>query len=99
MGAYLMSEIRPTVCLIARCARNRNPYLDNPNSLHWEDGTPATLEDYARHMASTHRYLQDETTGAVEMHMFPEVIANVRWDQTAGTWTVSGPCVIPAPLP
>jgi len=94
-----MPEIKPTICLIARWRRGQNPYLDNPVEIVWDGQGPATLDDYIEHQGCSHQYLRDQKTGAVEIRLWPEIVADVRWDATVGAWVVSGPCVNPATLP
>ncbi|MGC1784734.1 MAG: hypothetical protein WA708_19615 [Acidobacteriaceae bacterium] len=63
-----------------------------PNSLTWEDGTPATVHDFARHQLDTHT-LRSGRNGEIEQHFFPDIVAEVEYDWIAKDWIVKGPGV------
>jgi hypothetical protein len=76
--------------LIARWTEHQDASTEQPYSVSWEDGTPATLSDFKRHLLDTHSLHHDEL-GRVEQHFYPDVVAQVKWDQAAMDWVVSAP--------
>jgi hypothetical protein len=57
-----------------------------PNEVKWEDGTPATLEDYRKHQSSTRTsQLTDRGHATV---LFPDVSSVTRFDVPKGHWVV-----------
>jgi hypothetical protein len=68
-----------------------------PTSLEWEDGTPATLDDFARHQLDTYT-LQAGRHGRTEQHFFPDIVAEGVFDWFAKDWVVRGPGVNTAAL-
>jgi hypothetical protein len=85
------------IALIAKWAPNQNPSVEPPNSVRWEDGTPATHDDYLQHMVDTHIIVGDCEDGT-EVRMFPGIVADVRYDCSAKTWAVGGAGVTPSGL-
>jgi hypothetical protein len=71
--------------LIATWNPGQDPAVDGPGDVRWEDGRPATLEDYARHGADT-RSLTQERDGSLVMTMLPGVVADVRFDHAISRW-------------
>ena len=57
--------------------------------MRWADGTPATHNDYLKHRLDTHTFVGDGENG-MELRMFPGIVADVLYDSSALTWTVSG---------
>jgi hypothetical protein len=86
-----------SMALIAKWNRNQDPSMERPSSVRWEDGTRATHDDYLQHMLDTHTLVGDCEDG-VEVRMFPGVVAEVRYDHSAQTWTVGGGGVTPFAL-
>jgi hypothetical protein len=68
-----------------------------PSSLKWDNGTPASLDDYMKHQLDTHS-LHVGDDGGMECHMFPEIVANVTFDADVQDWVMSGRDVNPAAL-
>jgi hypothetical protein len=83
--------------LIATWLRDQDISEEDPHSIRWEDGSVATLADYVRHSTDTHMWLGD-CNDAQEMHMLPEVVAEVTYDRLAGHWCIGGPGVCPNTL-
>lgn len=83
--------------LIASWTKDQDLSVEEPTSVRWEDGSPATLDDYRQHMMDTHKFIC-ESVGRVELHMFPSIVAEVSFDVFAKAWRVSGRGVIPATL-
>ena len=79
--------------LIAKWKPELEPAYDEPSSVVWEDGTPATLNDYRTHELDTHS-LHATDNGGMECHMFPEIVAEVAFDQDVRDWVVRGPGVV-----
>jgi len=75
--------------LIAKWKPELEAAYDEPSSVVWEDGTPATLNDYRAHELDTHR-LHASDDGGMERHMFPEVVADVTFDTNVQDWIISG---------
>jgi hypothetical protein len=63
--------------------------LQIPKEVKWEDGTPATLEDYYRNESATQTDKQTED-GLVTV-LFPDVIAVTRYDTARGCWILEDP--------
>jgi hypothetical protein len=83
--------------LIARWNRGRESGTEAPSSVVWEDGSPATLADYRTHEVDT-RILYSNEDGETECHMWPEIVADVSFDQNVQDWVMRGKDVIPAAL-
>jgi len=83
--------------LIATWTSGQDPSVEDPYAVRWIDGTPATLDDYRRHSLDTHTFLP-YAGDAIELRMFPGVVAEVRYDEADGHWMVNGPGVSPATL-
>jgi hypothetical protein len=64
--------------------------------VRWSDGSPATVDDYLIHVLDTHICMS--RSDGIELHMFPDVIADVRYDDFARTWVIGGIGVTPAAL-
>lgn len=83
--------------LTATWKPDQDAAMDMPDSLKWEDGTPATVDDFARHQLDTHT-LRPGRHGQIEQHFFPDLVAEVVYDRFANDWVVKGPGVITAAL-
>lgn len=83
-----MSKTERNTALIAGWAFGQDPSSDTPNAVRWDDGSPATHNDYLTHIVGTHKWVS--ATNGRELHMFPDVIADVRFDDFARAWVVSG---------
>ena len=82
--------------LIARWKREEEPGYDEPSTLVWEDGSPATIADYRAHELDTHS-LHSSDDG-IERQMSPDIIAQVSFDPIVRDWVVRGEDVNPAAL-
>jgi hypothetical protein len=82
--------------LIAVFAEESCEEID-PKSVRWEDGTAATLDDYHKHLVDTHIFWQNDA-GELEVHMCPEIPAEVAFESNVGDWVVRGPGVTTAAL-
>lgn len=67
-----------------------------PNVVEWEDGSLASVEDYQRHLGDTHIWIRNPL--GLELRVFPEIVADVRYDVLAGIWGLTGAGVEPASL-
>lgn len=83
--------------LIARWKPELEPAYNEPSSVVWEDGTPATLNDYRTHELDTHS-LHSSEDGGMECHMFPEIVAEVAFDTNVQDWVMRGQDVVTAAL-
>lgn len=83
--------------LIATWLPDQDTCDDDPHSVRWEDGSVATVADYIEHSVGTNMWF-DNSDGSQELHMLPEVVADVTYDRLAGHWSLSGPGVCPNTL-
>jgi hypothetical protein len=104
MGFVTLSHYETTsrrnelmMTLIARWVTNEDATLEPPTVLQWEDGTPATQDDYLKHLSDTHAWVITPLLG-IERRAYPNIVADVRFDGAAGSWVISGQEVIPASL-
>lgn len=77
-----------------------NPDPENegpPHELRWGDGTRASMRDYLENVDSTFKFVHLSPI-CVEQHIFPDIVATVRFDKAAGKWAVSGDGVEPFEL-
>jgi hypothetical protein len=74
--------------LIAHWAREKDPSTEQPTSIQWSDSSPATIHDFFRHCTDTYDF-EDTADGPVQ-RIYPEIVADVRYDAAAGTWFVTG---------
>jgi hypothetical protein len=79
-----------TKTLIAKWNPDQDPTVDRPDSIRWDNGMPATLEDYARHLIDTNASDYGED-GTLAMTMYPDVVADVRYDRSISCWVCHGP--------
>src|SRR6266478_1538277 len=82
--------------LIAKWTPGQDFSADRPYTVVWGDGRPATYEDYLAHMVGTHSWL--EGSNGMELYMFSDIVAEVRYDHHVQRWHVSGIGVTPATL-
>jgi hypothetical protein len=74
--------------LIAKWRVDQDSSVDLPYTLIWSDGSPATLADFHEHKIDTHS--DDYMPNGIEMRMYPDICADVRYDAAAGSWAVYG---------
>lgn len=74
--------------LIAVWDSSQDISIEQPRSVRWADGRRATLETYIEHSLDTH-VLREDNAERVELHMFPDVVADVAYDEFAGSWVVN----------
>ena len=84
-----MKNTKSMMDLIATWTRDQDMSVELPNAVRWADGTPATHNDYLEHVLDTHTFVGDCVNG-MERRIFPGIVADVRYDSYAQTWTVSG---------
>ena len=82
--------------LIAGWTLDQNPSIDPPHKVRWSNGSPATHNDYLTHPVDTYRWI--DGIDGMELHMFLNIIADVRCDDFARIWIVSGVGVTSAAL-
>jgi len=68
-----------------------------PSTIVWEDGSSATLEDYFAHRSDTQKWVSDPS-GGIRLHLYPDVIADVRYDGFGRVWAISGDAIEPEAL-
>jgi hypothetical protein len=83
--------------LVASWSIEQDMSTEDPESVQWLDGRPSTAAVYRQHMLDTHTVLFDQS-GRLEMHIFPSIVAAVRFDKDKGRWCASGRGVIPKTL-
>ena len=83
--------------LIASWTPDQEPSTEMPTTLKWEDGTPATFDDFAKHELDTYTLVAGQH-GGIEQHIFPDIVAEVVYDEFAKDWIVKGPGVVTAAL-
>lgn len=82
--------------LIASWNSGETPGTDEPRLVRWEDGSAASLLDYRTHERDTRTVVQNGDH--LELHMFPSIVAEVRYDNSVRAWKLSGQGVIPTTL-
>jgi hypothetical protein len=92
-----MDRIHASLALIAEWGAAQDDMHDLPESVRWEDGSAATLEDYFAHRSDTQRWVEDPS-GGMRLHLYPDVIADVRYDGFGRVWGLSGDAVEPEAL-
>ena len=80
--------------LIASWSPEQDASVDSPTSILWSDGRSASLAEYQDHFDNTYLY-SVRADGSAVQRMFPDITADVRYDQIAGTWVVTGEGVEP----
>jgi hypothetical protein len=73
--------------LIAEWHHSQDISTEQPCSIRWGNGRRATLDTYIEHSLDT-RVLRENAGEQVELHMFPDVVADVTYDEFAGSWVV-----------
>lgn len=76
--------------LIAKWKPGADPAVEAPADIRWEDGRPATLEDYVDHLDDTHR-LHHESDETLVCTMFPKIMAEVQFDPVISHWICEAP--------
>jgi hypothetical protein len=76
--------------LIARWTSTQDPAVDHPQAVFWDDGRPATHQDYLDHLDDTHE-LVEGPDGNLERRMYPSIVADVRYDGYMRLWFVVAP--------
>jgi hypothetical protein len=92
-----MSKAMKTKVLIANWTVDQDPCVDPPATVYWEDRSPATINDYVVHSIGTHSLTIGEDDG-MECRMFPDIVADLRYDRFAASWAVSGEGIEPFSL-
>lgn len=92
-----MKKRSSELALIASWTMSQDPTVDLPATVKWEDGSPATIQDYVGHLDDTHRWVVDAPGGPVRIS-WPSLVATARFDPISGVWAVSGHGVTPAAL-
>ena len=68
-----MSKATSNKALIAQWTIEQDLCDDPPAKVFWQDGTPATLNDFVRLSLATHTYVLGED-GVVECRMYPDIL-------------------------
>jgi hypothetical protein len=79
--------------LIASWTKDQDASMDEPSLVKWGDGTAATLDDFRKHELDTHTFRFDGSNH-LELHIFPDIVAEVTFDRAAKDWVVRGPGVV-----
>lgn len=92
-----MDIIKPTFALIARWKVAKDIYFTPPDRVRWDDGSPATVDEYWAHELDTQECIQGDK-GGLEMRIYPEIIADVEFNPSLGAWVADGPGVASSAL-
>ena len=68
----------------------QDPAVDHAQAVFWDDGRPATHQDYLDHLDDTHE-LFEGADGNLERRIYPSIVADVRYDGYAQLWFVGAP--------
>jgi hypothetical protein len=60
--------------------------FQTPAEVKWEDGSPATIEDYRKHQLCT-QSVQPSEKGLVTV-ICPDIVAVTRYDSAKGHWVL-----------
>lgn len=82
--------------LTARWTENQESPFDPPTTLKWNDGSAGTFDEFMTHLVDTSTL--EYRNGGMEMTMFVDVCADVRYDSNAKSWVVYGPLTGPMSL-
>jgi hypothetical protein len=63
------------LALIAKWKTNDDVTYELPDLVQWEDGTPATYDDYFKHLGDTHTWLSNPQDG-LEWRGYPDIVAD-----------------------
>ncbi len=74
--------------LIARWSHSQDLTTDRPHQITWANGVAATYQEYLDYTTDTHTWISGPN--GMELHIFPRIVADVRYDRIAGTWVVEG---------
>jgi hypothetical protein len=91
-----MSKTAKNLALIAKWTIDQDAGVDPPRTVRWGDGSAATHTDSLTHLVDTHTWVSG--VEGMELRMFPDIIADVRYDEFARTWVVCGSGVTSAAL-
>jgi hypothetical protein len=75
--------------MTARWDRHQDISTEAPRSIIWEDGTSASLDDFRSHSSHTSRFAIG-LQGKKEVHIYPDVVAEVYFDRYAKSWAIRG---------
>jgi hypothetical protein len=75
--------------LTARWATDGNSTLEPPSLIWWADGTPATQDEYQKHLSDTHTWVITPLM-SIERRVYPEIVADVWYCDATGSWVTSG---------
>lgn len=78
-----------TLSLIAEWPLGQEFTSVRPEHVYWADGTSATHDDYMA--LQDYTYLLKQQGSRMVKHIFPSIIADVKFDNASGRWRVSGP--------
>ena len=59
-----------------------------PVPVQWADGSPASHDDYKTRLFDTHTFFSG--TNALELQMYADIVADLRYNHFIGRWTISG---------
>jgi hypothetical protein len=77
------------VRMTARWDRHQDSSTEDPRSITWEDGTSATLDDFRSHSSHTSRFVIGPQAKK-EVHIYPDIVADVYFDRYAKSWAIRG---------
>ena len=80
--------------LLAYWHLNDNPGNHEPYAVYFDDGTPASIEEYRKHIDDTHEASLDRP-GRIVHRIYPGVVGGVRWCCHARDWKVTGSQIVP----
>lgn len=84
----IMTRTPKADLLIARWNHNQDLITDRPHQTIWANGVAATYQEYLDYMTDTHTWISGPN--GMELHIFPRIVADVRYDHIAGTWVLDG---------
>jgi hypothetical protein len=95
--ASAMKKRNFDLALIATWAMGEDPTVDPPSTVKWEDGSPATTQDYIAHLDDTFRW-EGDAHDCHQKVIYPQIVGDLHFDKIAGVWALSGRDVTPTAL-
>jgi hypothetical protein len=83
-----MTRSTAHIALIATWTHDQNITTDPPTTVRWSDGRSASVTDYTTHSLDTHVFV--DGPAGIELRMFPDITAEVHYDQAVGSWILTG---------
>jgi hypothetical protein len=90
-------ERRHNKKLIATWKNREDNDVGTPDRSVWEDGSPATIDDFRLHELDSHFWTVNDCD-QLEKHIFPDIIGRVAFEPNVADWVVRGEGVVTAGL-